>query len=110
MAIVKHVNKSNGSDDEIYIGRQRLPKWKSGYFGNPIIKGLRCFMCGTAHEMPGDTLPCYERWLYDRLVDDEQFRNDVRELSGKTLLCWCDTERCHGVILARAADELKEEI
>lgn len=44
--------------------------------------------------------------LYEQLVTDSPaLLARIGELRGKTLVCWCAPERCHGHVLARLADE-----
>jgi hypothetical protein len=71
----------------VYIGRKG--HGFSGAFGNPLY-----------------TLEGYDRWLLGRLRTDLLFRTAVRDLSGKTLVCFCKPKPCHGDILARFADLL----
>jgi hypothetical protein len=42
----------------------------------------------------------YERHLYD-----SGLINDVHELRGKDLVCWCAPEPCHGDLLLKLANE-----
>lgn len=52
----------------------------------------------------------YRVYLYDRIATDADFALAVRDLHGKTLLCWCASKpsatACHGQTLARAAEWL----
>lgn len=50
----------------------------------------------------------------ERLHDEPEFREAVRELAGKTLGCWCqsvdeDEPACHGEVIAEHADRLAGE-
>lgn len=54
---VIHIRDSTGSEDEVYIGR--AGKGNDGMFGNPVIKGQGCFMCGKTHVDGGSTFPSY---------------------------------------------------
>lgn len=78
------------SPDYVYIGRSG--HGLDGYFGNPI----------RLDERPrGSTFKEYEKYLINRLDTDEEFRNRVKELKGKTLVCFCKPKSCHGDILAK---------
>lgn len=107
---------------EIYIGRDMshgsgLGDFADGTFGNPIRVGARCDVCFQRHETGGDTLPCYQQWLYARIgraMTDEKeraFLSALLDLRGKVLGCWCDVpEQCHGHVIkmfvdSEAADE-----
>ena len=98
------------SPDETYIGR--AGKGKPGPFGNPIVKGRQCQICGTTHLDGGSTLACYEIYLRNRLASDEVFAKAFWELKGKRLLCFCRPKDgfkpnqliCHGQIMAKILD------
>jgi hypothetical protein len=87
----------------VYIGRGKNSKW-----GNPFIIGTH-----------GNRIQCITQ--YDKWLDTQpQLLADLIELVDMTLGCWCakpgqtltvdDPLRCHGQILARRADKLKEVI
>lgn len=68
---------------DVYIGRPS--KW-----GNPFVIGKN----GSRQEV----IEKYEAYLYSSgLV------NDVHELSGLVLGCWCSPLPCHGDVLVRMA-------
>jgi hypothetical protein len=85
-----------------YIGR--AGKGMTGFFGNPIIVGKTCEVCGEVHRTGGSTIDCYTRWLSRRMIHDMAFRNAVYALKDKTLVCFCKPAQCHGDVLAQAAD------
>lgn len=91
---------------DVYIGRPG--RGLKGPFGNPIRKHDRCAECGRWHITNGDTLPCYEKHLQQRIEADPLFRDAVRGLAGKRLGCFCAPNPCHGDILARYADALAQ--
>lgn len=86
--------------DAIYIGRGG--RGHDGYFGNPILL--------TGKESREEVLERYERYLVGRLKVDKIFAARVKSLSGKTLVCFCIPKLCHGMILARYADNLNGRI
>ena len=71
---------------DVYIGRPS--KW-----GNPFTIGRH----GTREEV----ISKYEAYVMDHpyLIDD------LPELIGKTLGCWCKPKSCHGDILARMVED-----
>jgi hypothetical protein len=74
----------------VYIGRGS--KW-----GNPFVIGK-----------DGDretVIAKYKRALWANKV----LLNEVPELQGKTLLCWCAPEPCHGHVLVAAMAWLETE-
>jgi ribA/ribD-fused uncharacterized protein len=99
-ACVIHIRESKGVPEETYIGR--AGKGESGIFGNPIRKNAVCFVCGNLHKHASDTLPCYKVYLWRKLKSDSSFRTAVKNLLGRTLVCFCKPNPCHGDILVRA--------
>lgn len=86
--------------DYVYIGRN--PFWEEpSIFGNPIIKNDKCPVCGQTHVTNGSTLKCYEKYLYERLLTDADFRDKFLKLKGKKLVCFCKPNKCHGDILEK---------
>jgi len=97
-AVTRVVNLKRTAGWDVYVGR--AGHGMDGTFGNPIRVGARCLVCGETHELPGLTIPCYTRWLHDRLERDSVFRDQVLALSGKILSCFCWPLPCHGSVLA----------
>lgn len=75
---------------EVYIGRGSL-------FGNPFVIGKD----GTREEV----IDKYCEWFHKELKDDF-FAQQVRDLSGKTLGCYCKPEACHGDIIVQHIDRI----
>ena len=71
---------------DVYIGRPK--KW-----GNPFSIGKD----GTREEV----VEKYRSWIKNQ----PDLLNDLHELKGKTLGCWCSPQACHGDILKELADE-----
>lgn len=82
----------------VYIGR--AGKGMNGTFGNPIVIGKVCMICGDVHSTGGSTLPCYKEYLLTRMATDEAFATAVKSLKGKTLVCFCKPAPCHGDVIA----------
>ena len=92
------IEQRTGAEEEVYIGRKG--NGEDGYFGNPVIMKEDCPRCGKPHSTKGSTLPCYEKILQERLKTDMIFRNRVKDLVDKTLVCFCpEGDKCHGNIL-----------
>lgn len=83
----------------VYIGR--AGKGHDGYFGNPFK--LR------AGRPRGSTIANFAEWVEMKISDDAEYRERVKSLAGKTLVCFCKPLACHGDVLAREADRLAEE-
>lgn len=98
---VIHIRESTKSSDEVYIGR--AGKGADGYFGNPVRKGYPCPECRKVHQQGGDTLHCFKNYLMRRIQHEPEFSRRVRDLHGKTLVCFCKPNPCHGDVLSAAA-------
>lgn len=72
---------------DVYIGRPG--RGERGTFGNPYRVGATCERCGKFHATAGETLPCYEAYLLERLEQDAKFCSEFFALEGKTLGCFC---------------------
>ncbi len=84
---VVHCKKENY---DVYIGRP-------GKWGNPFSIGKD----GTREQV----LYLYEEWIRNNLI----LLNDLHELKGKILGCWCFPNLCHGDILIKLIKELEDE-
>ncbi len=103
---IRDIRSTPWPDGCVYIGRSG--KGLKGPFGNPISIGQKCPHCGQVHDR-GGTLVCYRIMLEHRLKTDPTFRQAVKELAGKTLVCFCKPLPCHGDILAEYAERLSKE-
>ena len=75
---------------DVYIGRPS--KW-----GNPFThkEGTKAeFILPTRAE----AIEAYRKWITEG--DGKHLLNDLHELKGKTLGCWCKPQSCHGDVLA----------
>lgn len=68
----------------------RKSKW-----GNPFVIGKD----GDRDEV----IRKYESWLWARIRAGQFAIEDLAELDGKRLACWCAPLPCHGDVLAKAA-------
>jgi len=41
----------------------------------------------------------YREWFKNKIQSDEEFREQVEELRGETLGCWCRPKACHGDVI-----------
>jgi hypothetical protein len=73
---------------DIYIGRPS--KW-----GNPFAIGKD----GTREEV----IQKYE----DYILNSPDLINDLKELKGKILGCWCHPQKCHGDVLKKLCENEK---
>src|ERR1035437_4555386 len=82
---------------DVYIGR--LPGGKFNKWAYP--KELRdSFPTGTPRKV---IIDAYEEYL----LSNEELMNDLHELKGKILGCWCRPKKtCHGDVLKKYIDKL----
>lgn len=96
----------------VYIGR-RSHKEKDALFGNPVKIGGDCPFCKELHNTAASTLPCYRKYLWKRLNEEEEFYDAVKGLDGKKLFCpGCspfNEQWCHGTILKKAIAWIKQK-
>jgi len=73
----------------IYIGRPS--KW-----GNP-------YRIGDKGMNRKEVVAAHKRRLWQQIKDGEVTLEELAELDGKLLLCWCAPKACHGDTLVKAA-------
>jgi len=88
MSSIKVLNKRNSKNDGVYIGRPS--KW-----GNPFVIGK--------DGCRSQVVEKYEKWLL--FEKPELVVAAKKELKGKSLVCWCSPEACHGDVLIKIANE-----
>lgn len=71
---------------DVYIGR--AGKGKSGYYGNPFSALNR-----------EESISKYKEYFFDKIENDEFFREKIMSLKGKTLGCFCKPKSCHGDVI-----------
>jgi hypothetical protein len=79
---------------DVYIGRPS--KW-----GNPFEIGKD----GSRETV----INKYRLWLWKELKAGKVTKEEILELEGKTLGCWCAPLACHGDVLVNAVKFLKGE-
>ncbi len=89
MTQVVNLRTTPYSKDSVYIGR--LSKW-----GNPYIVGKH----GTRDHVVA---------LYKKYILNTELKFELEELRGKTLMCFCKPEKCHGDILVELLNQTTVE-
>lgn len=92
------VNLNNNEDYDVYIGR--AGRGLDGYFGNPIVRGEKCCVCGDKHFNNESIVACYRKRFYRMIEEDEVFAERISQLKGKRLGCFCKPDHCHGDVIA----------
>lgn len=78
---------------DVYIGRPSI-------FGNPFLIG----MDGTREQV----IEQYRIFIESMVRNNRDLRNQVKNLHGKTLGCWCAPLPCHGDVLLELAERLNK--
>ncbi len=96
----KYQNLKEWVEDErnAYIGRagvvfvngERFPK-KASVFCNPFKISKT--------ESREQVIERYRKYIMARLEKEHELRNQLQQLKGKRLGCWCHPEPCHGDVL-----------
>lgn len=80
----------------VFIDNQRFPKGDS-IWCNPYKIGKD----GTRDEV----IAKYEWYIRENIKLHPSILNQLQQLKGKTLGCWCKPERCHGDVLIKLINE-----
>ena len=87
---VIHIRDARNTASEIYIGRESKTRKRSEW-ANPFFIGKD----GTREEV----LEKYEAYAWEMLESGHWEEEDLLNLIGYTLVCYCAPERCHGNVL-----------
>lgn len=67
---------------------------RSTQFGNPFLMEKD----GGNYSREG-CVEAYREWFKDKIRTDPEFQQDVEELRGETLGCYCKPKACHGDVI-----------
>lgn len=95
MTKTRAVNKFAESFD-VYIGRGS--KWGNPFTHHPKADTIAKFQVDTREE----SIEAYRKWIQTQ----PELLNDLHELKGKRLGCFCKPKACHGDVLAELASKL----
>lgn len=94
---------------DVYVGRGRNGRHmlstetgEYGWLGNPFP---------TSEMTREESIHRFHSVFLERLHEDEEFREAVRELHGKVLGCWCrsveeDEPACHADVISNVVDKM----
>lgn len=99
------VNLNNSAYD-VYIGRQR--QGLDGYFGNPIVRGKECCVCGETHYDNQSIVACYRKGFYHEIERNKEFAERISQLKGKRLGCFCKPDHCHGDVIVEYLESTED--
>ena len=86
---------------DVYIGRDHNNP--DQHWGNPFVIPI--------HGDRDVVISQFEKWIKGELCEDlepkrrEWILDNIHNLKGKILGCWCAPKACHGDILAKMADQ-----
>lgn len=98
----------NSSPFDVYIGRP-------GPWGNPYGTSTEESLAEHLVETREEAIKCYRTWMCFRLYlaglssdddPDRQLKQELLDLQGKRLGCWCAPKLCHGDVLKELSDAL----
>jgi hypothetical protein len=98
--VIRIENKRTYRGAGVYIGRPSL-------LGNPY----RASVYGRRK-----AIMLYRQWLWDRINERGKVCDELKRLANLakqgdlTLICWCSPNPCHGDIIARAVEYLKDTV
>lgn len=52
----------------------------------------------------------FKEWITGPSPEATKLRRDLPEIKGRTLICWCKPQACHGDVLAELADASEEKV
>lgn len=94
-------------NDHVYIGRKgvvfingkRFPEMDS-IWANPFKIG--------SDRSRDDVIDLYRKYLKKRLRTDPVLGEQLLDLDGKILGCWCKPDACHGDVILELLEEMKK--
>lgn len=93
----KVVNVKSGAPFDVYIGRA-MPGYAQSPYHNPIKL------------VPGMTRQeCLERLRRVWADNPELIERMKKELTGKTIACWCEPQLCHGHLIVELIEGISVE-
>ncbi|CAB9497680.1 expressed unknown protein [Seminavis robusta] len=93
------LNEYIGRKGVVFVDGQRFPPRDSPW-ANPFRI--------TQNSTRADVVNRYEAHLRKQLKNDPTLKGELLKLDGKCLGCWCCPEACHGDVLVRAIQEIKQ--
>lgn len=85
----------------LYVGRANR---YAGLSASPLANPFK-----VVHGKRGETLNQYRRWLWQQMKQEEVL-NVLRSISEETILvCWCKPAACHGDVIIKAVEWLKNQ-
>ena len=83
--------------DKITEKKERFPK-ESSIFCNPFKVGKD----GTREEV----IEKYEKYIKEKIIVNNELKEELIKMKNKNLGCWCYPEKCHGDVLLKIINNL----
>jgi hypothetical protein len=80
--------------------------WGNPFTQLPLSRTKAQFQVETEEE----SMIRYEAWLREKLTNDLNLRRKLLELDGHELVCYCNPAPCHGDVLIKIIEELKQSV
>lgn len=93
---MREISKAEKEDEENYLYIGRPSKWQNPF---PINKKAKDKMAERER-----VINEYKKHLWEQIKKGEITREDLLELRGKNLICWCAPLPCHGDVIRNAVD------
>jgi hypothetical protein len=93
MPIVKNKRAGALGPDDVYVGRPT--KW-----GNPFTHLTNSSQAQYIVESREEAIEAYKEWL----LGQPELLEQIKDLRGKNLVCWCAPKACHAEILLELAN------
>jgi hypothetical protein len=84
----------------VFVDKVRFPK-NSSKFANPYKIGKD----GTRDEV----IAKYKTYMLEKVESDSSLKEELLEMKGKTLGCWCKPDACHGDVLLELIEKYSKE-
>lgn len=96
---------------DVYCGRGKnglIPSEINhyGWLGNPVKIGYICPICGITHLENSSTLPCYEKYLRNKIESPIWKDAFIKTCKNKILGCFCKPKACHTDIMIKVLNEI----
>ncbi len=98
MSVVLNKYKATSEElkNSVYIGRGS--KW-----GNRFVIGK--ILPGTEHALTReDVIGIHRMWIFNS-IEGQKLQEDLPELRGKNLICFCAPQNCHGDLYLEEANK-----
>jgi hypothetical protein len=101
----KNLEEWMNDTNNIYIGRKRVVFIDGQRFPKESSIFCNSYKINTNNNR-NKVISMYETYIRDKIKNDIICKNELLNLKGKTLGCWCKPESCHGDVLLKIINEL----